>query len=324
MIDSARARGQRGETMLRDHAQRWLHRTQPGRVSQALGRATILVAARRAAIARPTARVPTIVVGGLSVGGAGKTPVVEWLARRAHLGGQRVAVVGHGYGGRARTPTRVATPNARAYGDEAAALRRTLPRDIAVWVGPRRATVAAASRAADVVLVDGGFQDPTCPRTFDLVVVDATDSRHVLPAGPLREPVEALRRADLVWAHRVDEPRARPLDAAVRSRVVASVLEGPDGASASPETLRGRTVVPVCGIARPSSFLHTLAALGARMEPGLVRADHHRFRPGELPPGPVVTTTKDRERLPAGYPASILHTTLEVEGARALDEALGW
>ncbi len=312
------------EKMLRNRAQRWLHRPEPGRLTRALGRATSLVARRRAAITRPPAAIPTIVVGGLSVGGAGKTPVVEWLARRAHLGGRRVAVVGHGYGGQARAVTRVDAPDARAYGDEASALRRLLPPEVVVWVGPRAATVEIASRAADVVLVDGGFQDPACPRTFDLVVVDATDSRHVLPAGPLREPWSALSRADLVWAHRVDEPCARPVACDVRSRVVASTLERPDGTHVSPDTLRGQPVVPLCGVARPGSFLHTLEALGARVESGLIRADHHRFRTGELPAGPVVTTAKDRERLPPGYPAAVLHTTLAVDGAEAVDEALGW
>ncbi len=286
------------------------------------------MAARRAEVprARSPGHPPVIVVGGLAIGGAGKTPVVEWLARRALGRGLAVAIVGHGYGASlpARAPTRIDVPDAARFGDEASALRRSLSR-VPVWVGPRAATVACASVGADLVLVDGGFQDPTCPRTADVVVVDVTDSREVLPAGPLREPLSALRRAEVVWAHRVDEPNARPLDADVRSRVVATTLEGPDGVHRPAGSLRGRRVVPVCAIGRPDSFQHRLRALGATLEPGLVRADHHRFRAAELPPPErVVTTAKDRERLPPGYAASVLHTTLAVDGADRLDALLPW
>ncbi len=265
---------------------------------------------------------PTVVVGGLSLGGAGRTPVVEWLALRAHARGLRVAVVGHGYRGRSRG--RVDSVDGGAYGDEAAALRRRLPAGVEIHVGPRGRLVPALD--ADLVLVDGGFFDPRCPRTLDLLVLDATAADGVVPAGPLRAPLTVAGRADFVWLHRWNEPGARAHPTDVRSAVRAAYVELPDGREVPPEWLRGRPVEPVVAIGRPDSFRNTLSESGAVLGRGLERADHHRFSARELASvgsGLRITTTKDRERLPPGY-AAVLHTTLEVEGAEALVGAVGW
>ena len=302
--------------MLRERAQRWLRRPHPGALSRALSRITVAATTPRTDALVATGPAAVWVVGGLSVGGAGKTAVVEHLARAAAAAGRTVAVVGHGYRGATwRAPTRVEAPDCARYGDEASALVRSLGGVAEVWVGPRAATVRAVASRAGVVFVDDAFHDPSCPRNVTVAVVDVTDSCHVLPAGPLREPLSALGRADLVWAHRVDEPGARALAADIRSRVVATEVEHPDGSRSPPGWLAGREVSPVCGIGRPGSFLHTLRALRARLRDPVVRADHHLFRPAELPTGGVVvTTTKDRERLPSGAAVHVLHTRLEVEG----------
>jgi tetraacyldisaccharide 4'-kinase len=293
------------------------------------GEATRSVAAWRAGRPRTRAAIPTVVVGGLTVGGAGKTPIVALLARHLEARGLRVAVVTRGYGGRVRSATLVERPDARVSGDEASALRRSLPPGVQVWASPRlRDALAAAS--ADVVLVDDGFQDPTLPRSADLVVVDATAPAAVLPAGPLREPLEALGRADLVWLHKVDEPGARapvghPAD--VESVVAARTLVAPGGEHLSPAWLADRAVVMVAGIGRPSSFRHTLVRLGARVSMALEVADHAEFsaralRRLERSGLPVVTTAKDRERLPAAFAAHVLEVEVDVRRGWPTVEAL--
>lgn len=312
--------------------QRRLHAGRAGPLARALARGTAWIAARRARVPRPDApAVPTIVVGALSIGGAGKTPVVEWLAR-ALAPRARVAIIGHGYGAAIDRPVRVEAPDAARFGDEAAALRRALPPEVIIALGPSRAAAHAfVAPEADVILVDDGFQDPRLPRTADLVVIDATAARGVLPAGPLREPLAALARADRVWLHKVDEPGARPLPAPwsplVHSRVEATAVRLPDGRRVPPDWLAGRAVRPICAIGRPASFLHRLRHHGARLDAGCVRADHHRFAAAELARLPAdlpwITTAKDRERLPPDWPAAVLETTLRIEaGADALDRWL--
>lgn len=310
---------------LREAGQRWLHRGDPGAVARLLARGTAAVAARRGAVARRRAETGTIVVGALSVGGAGKTPVVELLARLL-AARCRVAVVGHGYGGRARGATVVEAPDAAWFGDEAAALRRVLPAGVLIVVGERVAAHALAARRADVVIVDDGFQDARVPRTLDLVVVDATAGWLPFPAGPLREGLGALGRADRVWLHKVDEPGAQALPAPwvadVTSRVVIRAVRLADGRRVGGEWLAGRVVRPICGVGRPGSFVFGLRAAGAVVEPGWVRADHHRFTARELarlgPGAAWVTTSKDAERLPPGFAAVVEIEPAIVSGAEVL------
>ncbi len=305
---------------LRRRVQGWLHRGHADPISRALGAGVGWVARRRARRPRPPApTVPTIVVGGLSVGGAGRTPVVEWLARRL-AADRRVVIVGHGYRAGVERPTIVDGPDAARFGDEAAALFAALgdvPRVRIVVGGGRGACHRAAASRADLIVVDDGFQDPDLPRTLDLVVVDATAGRRVMPAGPLREPLSALSRADAVWLSKIDEPGARPLPGPVdvTSRYVVRGVRLSDGRLVDAGWLAGRALRPLCAIGRPASFLHRLDACGVRILPGCVRADHHRFTTAELarlPDGPWVTTAKDRARLPPGFPAAVLEVEVEV------------
>jgi tetraacyldisaccharide 4'-kinase len=259
-----------------------------------------------------------VVVGGLAIGGAGRTPLVAWLAQGLAARGLQVAVVAHDYGARLRQPECVEVAG-RRWGDEAVALRRILPTTIAVWSGPRQATVAAAQ--GDVVLVDGGYFDDDLVCRARIAVVDATAPRRVWPAGPLRAPLAALGRADVIWLHRVDEPGASPLPAPwgaqIQSRVALRRIHLPDGTVVGPEWLVGRGVRPLTGIARPGSFHHLLTQAGAHLLPGLECADHHVFTPRELAGclaqgAGWVTTTKDHPRLPLGWPVAVVETETEV------------
>ena len=290
---------------------RFLHRAEPGPLAYALSGLTQRLIQHRTERPRPSPpEVPTVLVGCLGFGGAGKSVVVEWLVRRALARGVRVGVVGHGFGARSGGVAEIHSASDPQADDESAALKRRHPQ-ARIWVGPRGLAATDARRCSDWVVIDGGFQDPTVAITASIVVIDATASRAVVPAGPLKESLAGLARADRVWLHKVDEPgRALP-QADIRSRVRIREIELPNGRLVAAEWLKDRQVRPLVGIARPQSFRHTLEAAGARLVPGITVADHGRF-PAIKSAGPIwVTTSKDRERLPAGL-AAVVHVEAEV------------
>jgi tetraacyldisaccharide 4'-kinase len=297
------------------------------------------VALRTAAYARGWARparvevLRVVSVGNLTVGGAGKTPVVRALAERLGAAGESVAILSRGYGRRASDPRLVEGPPwpmLEVAGDEPLMLARSLP-GVRVWVGGDRLELArrARERGATVALLDDGFQTRRLARDLDMVVVDEAvglGNGHLLPRGPLREPASALRRAHLLWVRvaerpaRVDWPDGVPR---VRARHAPRDVVGPWGAVSPAGELRGRRVVAFCGLARPSSFRRTLEALGAEVVRFEGFPDHHRYGASELkaleqaaPEAMLLTTEKDAVRLPEGFPASVLRlgvTVLEGE-----------
>lgn len=263
--------------------------------------------ARRSLPRPPQVHNRVICVGGLSIGGAGRTPVVAYLARLAKANGLHVGIVGHGYRARIKTPGRVDAHDALRFGDEAVALAQALP-DVPVWVGPTRAAVLAALPAFDVILTDGGLLDTRLARQQTILVVDATASTQVLPAGPLRAPLDAVE-PDWRWLHRVDEPEAQPHAADLHSRFQLTGITLPDGRQVSPEWLHGRAMRLMSGIARPGSFHHAIRAQGAQIRETVVYADHQPFSTADLrrlSPDWCVTA-KDRARLPANVPVCTAH-----------------
>ena len=164
--------------------------------------------ARRIARGRPyDPGVPVICVGNLTVGGAGKTPVVRELARRLMAQGRAVHILTRGYGGRLTGPIRVnpLSHSAADVGDEALMIATDAP----VWISRDRAAGARAAMeaGADVILMDDGHQNPSLRKTLSLIVVDGETRDEewpfgdgaVFPAGPMREPLAAgLARADAV------------------------------------------------------------------------------------------------------------------------------
>jgi tetraacyldisaccharide 4'-kinase len=263
------------------------------------------------------ADVPVVSVGNLTLGGTGKTPLVEWLAGLFQARGVRVAVVSRGYGAAAGQEN-----------DEARELRRLLPDVPHVQNADR---VAAAEEAiqkssAQLIVLDDGFQHRRLARDLDIVLLDALEPfgfGHVFPRGTLREPVEGLRRADAVVLS-----RANLLDADQRSDVWRTVrvhapaaicaeavhapraLVSADGQQAALETIRGQPVAAFCGIGNPAGFRHTLDACGCRVAGFREFPDHHRYTPGDverlaqwsrgLGVSAVVCTCKDLVKLPSG------------------------
>lgn len=226
----------------------------------------------RAALARPyRAPVSVICVGNLTLGGAGKTPVVIDLIQR--LIARRVAVhaVTRGYGGVEKGPHRidVKEDRARRVGDEPLLLAAHAP----VWVARNRAAGirAAIAAGAEVIVTDDGFQNPGYAKDLSLVVVDAEvgfGNGRVFPAGPLREPLErGLARADAVVV--MGQGAAPAFD----GPVLRAVLEPRE----SGMSLKDARVFAFAGIGRPEKFFDTVRALGADIVDCEGFPDHHRY-----------------------------------------------
>ena len=269
------------------------------------GAAWSAAAALRRSLARPyRALVPVICVGNLVAGGSGKTPIVLSLAARLR---QRldVQIVSRGYRGRLAGPVRVDPQrhDADMVGDEALLLAAVAP----TWVARDRPAGirAACETGAALVLLDDGFQNPGFAKDLSLLAVDAGyrfGNGRVIPAGPLREPIEAgLGRSDAVVL--IGNGPAPPAFERSPLPLLHAQLAPVDG-----ERFAGRRVLAFAGIGRPAKFFATLQALGATIVAAKPLPDHHRFSAPELAAlrrdaaaadAMLVTTAKDWVRLPA-------------------------
>ena len=287
--------------------------------------------------------IPVISVGNLVVGGSGKTPVVAMLGDLLLRAGYAPAVVSRGYKRRVTRSDVVIVSDGRAVvagvdasGDEPQLLARRLP-GVAVVVGANRydAGVVARDRlGANVVILDDGFQHLSLARTVDLLLLSAADlTEALLPAGRLREPLDAARRADALLVPRGE---ADPFELARRVGVegafeVKMTLEPlrqvtPFGA---PVSQPPRRVVTLAGIARPGRFVDAVRALGFLVERQMTFRDHHWFSSTDLQrvqqaardtgAEAIVTTEKDAVRLEAAgrtaVPLLFLPVNVRVEPA---------
>lgn len=262
---------------------------------------------------RRTARlaVPVVVVGNLTVGGTGKTPVVIALVDALRAAGHRPGVLTRGHGGRWRGPALVAAATTAAEcGDEALLIARSC--GVPVAVAQRRAEAGALLLReypeTDLLVCDDGLQHYALARDVELAVVERSrgfGNGWLLPAGPLREPLGRLATVAAVLAHGEagDAAAARRLEAvlaaAPRVWALGSEMGAPrrlcDGVERAWEAWRGETVDALAAIGDPGRFFAALRTRGL-----VVRAhafpDHHAYTRAELePPGdaPVLMTGKD-------------------------------
>lgn len=268
--------------------------------------------ARRAAAYRDGRRhvwragVPVIVVGNVTLGGTGKSPLVAWLGRYLSERGWRPGIVSRGYGGKAGRgtgyPLRVTTQTPSAHsGDEPRMLARQTGLPVVVDPDRPRGAQALLDLGCDIIISDDGLQHLALGRDIELIVVDGRrgfGNGHCLPAGPLREPLSRLDAADAVLIN--GEATFAPPEGAYCFRLAPSRWRalGDDAVfPLAPLPFHG-PVHAVAGIGNPGRFFDTLVHLGIEAKPHAF-PDHHRFTAQDLYFGddlPVVMTAKDAEK----------------------------
>jgi tetraacyldisaccharide 4'-kinase len=240
--------------------------------------------------------VAVLVVGNITVGGTGKTPLVIWLADYLRRHGWRPGVVSRGYGGTAQHwPQQVrADSDPASVGDEAVMLAAAT--GCPMCVGPDRPAAVQALLAhtdVNIVISDDGMQHYALARDLEIAVIDGErrlGNGFLLPAGPLREPKSRLDRVDLVVINgQGDEGEfsMKFFQPTVRS------LTGQDEAEMT--RFAGRRVHAVAGIGNPQRFFRLLGRHGIEVKPHPF-PDHHRFRAEDLDFDddlPVLMTEKD-------------------------------
>ncbi|MBN2122659.1 MAG: tetraacyldisaccharide 4'-kinase, partial [Deltaproteobacteria bacterium] len=247
----------------------------------------------------------TVSIGNLTVGGTGKTPAVRMLAEWAAQRGYRVAVLSRGYGGRHGQKVLVVSDGSRIYagaeeaGDEPCLLAQRL-REVPVVVSRSRyeaGRLAHRRFGSTFFILDDGFQHLTLRRDLDIVLLDALrpfGNGHLLPLGPLREPVGHLDRADaFVITRSADKDSVANLadtlgetcpgkpvyrGVHVPDEAVFPRMEGPCGV----DFLKGLRVVAFAGIARPDAFLDTLEHLGTEVASFRGFRDHYRYTGADI------------------------------------------
>lgn len=289
---------------------------------------------------------PVIGVGGITAGGAGKTPLTMAVVQALGRLGLPAAVISRGYGRRGREPVTWVSlgegplVGAAEAGDEPVMMARRLAVPVAVGPDRRSVGLAVLARLGPRVLVgDDLFQHRRLARDLDIVALDAArplDGGALLPRGSLREPVSALGRAHAVVFTRTADfaqvERARKdLRAWLGRKPVLACrhrlrgLAGEDGAITAARDCDHRRVLAFCGLARPRAFRESLESLGLVVLELAAFADHHAFameemhalwrRARELGADALVTSEKDRQRLPGVLPTGppLFTARLELE-----------
>ncbi|MCX7512383.1 tetraacyldisaccharide 4'-kinase [Frateuria sp. STR12] len=237
--------------------------------------------------------VPVVVIGNITAGGTGKTPLTIAVARELRERGFTPGVVSRGYGGRQREPLLLnESPNPQQVGDEPSLIRT---QGIPVAVGRNRPAAARLLIGAgcDVIIADDGLQHYRLARDVEICVIDAVrgfGNGRLLPAGPLREPLMRLVTSDMRVCNGGERMGAYPMQ-----------LQGGEACSLSDDTCQpltaftGQRVHAVAAIGHPARFFDSLRAYGI-LPIEHAFPDHHAFIPADFHFGddlPVLMTDKD-------------------------------
>ncbi len=283
-------------------------------------------------------KLPVVSIGGISAGGAGKTPLTIALARALTRRAIYVSVLTRGYGRSSHIAMRVdSSGSAKTYGDEPLVIAHESSAPVFVAAQRYEAGVLAerfAPKSHALHLLDDGFQHRQLHRDVDIVLIDRRDwVDDLLPAGRLREPLAALHRAHVIAIPADDEELAEKIMAMgwegqlwrVRRLMQAPVIDGP--------------VVAFCGIAHSDQFFDGLTKAGLHLASRIPFPDHHIYKDHDLDcieaaalsTGAVgfVTTEKDRMRLgsliesfPETHPLRTVGLRTEIENEDAMIDEL--
>ena len=299
---------------------------------------------------------PVISVGNIVAGGTGKTPTAIWIAKHLQAQGYRVGILLRGYHRQSRTAMTVVSDgnqicgSIEESGDEAIMIARTVPGCIVIVSKDRYAAGCAAiqmwGESPGILILDDGFQHRRLKRDLDIITVDSTKpfgTGTLLPAGTLREPRSALKRADIVLltrTQRQDPTFQRTKRSAPKSSVLEGIVDEQkiyesrhrpttlfelESKHLAPlDRLRGQCVLAVCGIGAPGAFAETLRQHDAQQVTLLAFPDHHHYcsedfrqirtRADEIGADLIVTTEKDAQQMTGfeGLQFFVLAVTLEI------------
>lgn len=301
---------------------------------------------------------PVISVGNLTIGGTGKTPLVEWIAQTLSAKGRRVCILTRGYG-RVNSNQRAIVSDGNQIlatvdeaGDEALLLAEALESKAAVICDADR--VSAANWAlekfgTDVFVLDDGFQNLRIARDLNILTVDATDAWKngwLFPAGVLREPINSLRRADCIILTRANGPvdpellkqiQATSNVTVLTSRMVTSRIRPVKFAADTnaPDSNDLRRVAAFCAIGNPEAFFDHLRGENFELVHTASFRDHHKYTQADLDrisregvadgAGALITTAKDEVKLRSlrfDLPCYVLEIEVEISAPEKLLELI--
>ncbi|MCW7549138.1 tetraacyldisaccharide 4'-kinase [Photorhabdus sp. APURE] len=228
------------------------------------------------------APVPVVVVGNLTAGGNGKTPVVIWLVEQLQKKGYRVGVVSRGYGGKAESYPLLVTKNVTTAqaGDEPVLIHRRTGAPVAV--APKRVAAVKALLAdtpLDIIVTDDGLQHYALQRDFEIAVIDGVrrfGNGWWLPAGPMRELSGRLNRVNAIITNG-GTPQPGELSMTLAGELAVNMVSGEK---------RAVNLIPhavaMAGIGHPPRFFATLQQLGADLQKEYPFADHQRYTEDQL------------------------------------------
>jgi tetraacyldisaccharide 4'-kinase len=258
---------------------------------------------------RHKAAVPVIVVGNITTGGTGKTPVTIWLVNALRERGLAAGIVSRGYGGsRSSTSMRVdAASDPTVVGDEPVLLAQRTQCPVVVDANRARAAQMLADDGVDVIVADDGLQHYRLERTYEICVIDGArglGNRLLLPAGPLRETIDRLEEVDQILVNGMRHEESTDITVgeqnAIEFNLVASEVERLNGSLTRPiKRFSGTTVHGIAAIGNPARFFDMLRAHGIQVIEHAFR-DHAAISQRDLDFGDdfdVLMTEKDAVKL---------------------------
>ncbi len=259
--------------------------------------------------------VPVIVVGNLTVGGTGKTPVVIWLAKQLQQAGYTPGIISRGYGGHADHYPQLVSPDSdpKTVGDEPVIISRQTGCPVAV--APKRIDAARLLQQqykCSIIISDDGLQHYALERDIEIVVVDGMryfGNRYCLPAGPLREPITRLRHIDFAILNGGprDAQYKMLLDAGLATNLLDPTVHKPLA------DFKGQVVHSIAGIGHPERFFSYLNTQGLAIEPHYF-ADHYQYNFEDInfaDNQPIIMTEKDAVKCQAFATSNMWYIPVE-------------